>query len=44
VLKLARKAGYRDCYGIAAEGDPVMELHYIVREAVALFVMALQRS
>ena len=44
VMKLARKAGYRDCYGIAAEGDPVMELHYIVRESVALFMMALQRS
>ena len=43
-MKLARQAGYRDCYGIAAEGDPVMELHYIVRESVALFMMALQRS
>ena len=44
VMKLARQAGYRDCYGISAEGDPVMELHYIVRESVALFMMALQRS
>ena len=44
VLKLARQAGYRDCYGIPAEGDPVMELHYIVRESVALFMMVLQRS
>ena len=41
VMKLAREAGYRDCYGIPAEGDPVMELHYIVRESVALVVMAL---
>ena len=41
VMKLARQAGYRDCYGIPAEGDPVMELHYIVRESVALVVMAL---
>ena len=44
VMKLARQAGYRDCYGIAAEGDSVMELHYIVRESVALFMMVLQRS
>ncbi|MBR4762903.1 MAG: YdcF family protein [Lachnospiraceae bacterium] len=44
VMKLARQAGYRDCYGIPAEGDPVMELHYIVRESVALFMMVLQRS
>ena len=29
---------------IAAEGDSVMELHYIVRESVALFMMVLQRS
>ena len=41
VMKLARQAGYRDCYGIAAEGDSVMELHYIVRESVALVVMAI---
>ncbi len=32
----AGKAGYADPRGIAAEGDPIMELHYIVRETAAL--------
>lgn len=35
-LNIARKAGYQEVYGIAAEGDPLMELHYVIREAVAL--------
>ncbi len=43
-LLIARKAGYTDACGIAAEGDRLMELHYVVREAVALFVGKLRGS
>ena len=35
-LMMAEKAGYGDAHGIAAPGDPVMEVHYIVREGVAI--------
>lgn len=35
-LKIAKNAGYEEVYGIAAEGDSLMEVHYVVREAVAL--------
>ena len=34
---LSRKAGYAHVTGIPAKGDPVMELHYIVRECFALW-------
>ena len=37
-LLMAKKAGYTDVYGIPAPGDPIMEAHYIVREAAALLV------
>ena len=37
-LKLARKAGYQDVYGIAAPSEPLMLPHYIVREAIALIM------
>ena len=37
-LLTARSEGYTNVTGIPAEGDAVMELHYIVREAVALIV------
>lgn len=35
-LKLARKAGYQEAYGIASESEDLMKPHYIVREAAAL--------
>lgn len=35
-LKIAQDLGYTDAKGIDAEGDPVMELHYVVRESAAL--------
>ena len=35
-VQMARKLGYRQPEGIAADSDPVMEVHYIVREAFAL--------
>ncbi|MDD3797385.1 MAG: YdcF family protein [Lachnospiraceae bacterium] len=35
-VKLARKLGYEQAEGIAAPSDPVMQIHYIVREACAL--------
>ena len=35
-LKLARKLGYEDVYGIAGESEVLMKPHYIVREAAAL--------
>ena len=41
-LQIARKAGYQEVYGVAAEGDPLMEVHYVVREAVALLVEKLR--
>ncbi len=34
-LYLAKISGYKKVYGIPAKGDPVMELHYIVREMFA---------
>ena len=38
---MAEKAGYGDAHGIAAPGDPVMEVHYIVREGVAILAAKL---
>lgn len=35
-LRLARKLGYTQCEGIAAPSDPVMQVHYVVREVFAL--------
>jgi uncharacterized SAM-binding protein YcdF (DUF218 family) len=35
-LMLAEKLGYEDPVGIPAASDPLMQLHYIVREAAAL--------
>ena len=35
-IRLAEKLGYRSVYGIPAASDPVMQVHYIVREAFAL--------
>lgn len=35
-LKLAEKLGYTQCEGIAAASDPVMQVHYVVREVFAL--------
>ncbi len=37
-LLLARKLGYQDAYGLPGQGDSLMELHYIVRESVGIFV------
>ena len=35
-VTLARELGYRDPAGIPARSDPVMQVHYVVRETVAL--------
>ena len=35
-VKLAQKLGYRQAEGIAAPSDPVMQVHYVVREVFAL--------
>lgn len=35
-IRLAQKLGYRQPEGIAAASDPVMQVHYVVREAFAL--------
>ena len=35
-VKLAKKMGYEHPFGIAAESDPVMQVHYVVREVAAL--------
>ena len=35
-LTLAEKEGYTDPIGIPSPADPVLELHFIVREIVAL--------
>lgn len=43
-LRIAEKLGYRDAAGIDAQGDPVMELHYIVRESAALIAGKLSGS
>ncbi len=39
-LYIAKKAGYKNANGIPAKGDPVMELHYILRENFA-FIKAM---
>ena len=35
-VKLAEKQGYKHPYGIAAASDPIMQVHYVVREVAAL--------
>lgn len=35
-IKLARKMGYEHPCGIAAASDPIMQVHYVVREVAAL--------
>ena len=35
-VKLAEKLGYEHPYGIAAPSDPIMQVHYVVREVAAL--------
>ena len=35
-VKIAEKAGYEYPYGIAAASDPIMQVHYVVREVAAL--------
>ena len=35
-VELARKLGYEHPYGIAAASDPIMQVHYVVREVAAL--------
>ncbi|MDO4273009.1 MAG: YdcF family protein [Eubacteriales bacterium] len=35
-VKLAHKLGYRNAEGIAAESDPLLQVHYVVREVFAL--------
>lgn len=35
-VKLAEKMGYDQASGIAAKSDPIMQLHYVVRETAAL--------
>lgn len=35
-VKLAEKLGYKHPYGIAAASDPIMQVHYVVREVAAL--------
>ena len=35
-VKIAEKAGYEHAYGIAASSDPIMQVHYVVREVAAL--------
>lgn len=41
-LKIAKKAGYEEAYGIAGKSEVLMKPHYIVREAVALLAGALR--
>ena len=41
-LLLAKKLGYEDPAGIPAASDPIMQLHYIVRETAALVTSFLQ--
>ena len=36
IILKAEKAGYEHPYGIAAPSDPIMQVHYVVREAAAL--------
>ncbi len=35
-VKLAQKLGYRSPCGIAAASDPIMQIHYVVREVAAI--------
>ena len=35
-VRLAEKLGYEQAEGIAAGSDPVMQVHYVVREVFAL--------
>ena len=35
-VKMAEKMGFQHPYGIAAASDPIMQVHYVVREVAAL--------
>ena len=35
-VKLAEKLGYKHPYGIAAVSDPIMQVHYVVRDVASL--------
>ena len=35
-MELAKKLGYEHPYGLAAASDPIMQVHYVVREVAAL--------
>ncbi len=43
-LLIADKVGYEKPHGIPGEGDALMEVHYIVREATALIIGKLRRA
>ncbi len=43
-LLIADKVGYEKPCGLPGEGDPIIELHYIVREATALIIGKLRRQ
>ena len=43
-LRIAKKAGYRNVSGIAAPSDPVMQLHYVVREMFAVMSGIIRRQ
>ena len=42
-LLLAAEEGYRQVYGIPALSDPVMQLHYLLREICALLVIQIRK-
>ncbi len=39
--KLAKRLGYTQAVGIAGASDPILQVHYVVREAAALVKMAI---
>ena len=41
-VKMAEKMGFQHPYGIAAASDPIMQVHYVVREVAALIKAKLQ--
>ena len=43
-LRIAKKAGYRNASGIPAPSDPVMQLHYVVREMFAVMSGIIRRQ
>lgn len=42
-LLLAAEEGYRQVYGIPALSDPVMQMHYVLREICALLVIQIRK-